>query len=87
MHNPGNLFKIYDTPGLEKKNEDKCLILRRTLKYIPFNLVIVVVKLQTRFEDSTITEMKRYSKLFIKKENEDKKIVFIVSSSDILNQC
>ena len=52
------------------------------MRYFDWNTVIIMAKLTARFEDDTISELFRLSKLFRK---ESERVIFLVSFADIMD--
>ena len=74
---------VVDTPGVEKTNNLTSLTLRRALRSLNWNLVVIMAKLDSRFEDNTLTQLRILSRPF--KNDDSKKVVFMVSHLDILD--
>lgn len=77
-----NLY-VADTPGIDKTNNIISLALRRALRSLEWNLVVIMAKMDSRFEDNTLSQLRMLSRPF---RNDMDRVVFIISHLDILDK-
>ena len=73
---------VADTPGTNN-NSLTSLTLRRALRSLDWNLVVVMAKLDSRLEDNTITRLRAISRPF---RNDMDRVVFVISHLDMLDK-
>jgi predicted GTPase len=56
-------FHIYDTPGILDDSKKGVLQIERALKYLDWNLIIVLSRFEARYKINTIPPIKKFLKL------------------------
>lgn len=74
---------VADTPGTNNSSSLTSLTLRRALRSLDWNLVVVMAKLDSRLEDNTITRLRAISRPF---RNDMDRVVFVISHLDMLDK-